>query len=525
MAFFGVEVKPGKPFSHRFEALRGRLHISHATLGTGSSTKRCLIQCNVGDKTPILLCSLTPERNDSCQLDLEFEEEDEVLFSVLGPHSVHLTGYYLGNAGGYGGDGHDTLSDSYGEDIAETESENSSFYDSDEDEYEDDFIDDDDETDSEMYPPGPPSSKRKTGVVIEEIVDEKPANSQADRKRLKKKTHVSDSDGENQQQIVVRRSNGILLSETEDEDGFPVNSHFKGKPDAEKAAAKEKFDKKGGKNKVEDVSDQPAGSKRKVDAIDQDENERVTKQQKDSSVQSMENEHETGEKSKKKKKKKQRVKEVENKGAESGDTSNDAPKDNAQIEVERSRSQHETGQELPNDKNIDTRQDDTEVKKKKKKKKSKAQKGANVGDVVETPKDSIENKEKKAESKRSPQVRSFSNGLVVEELKMGKADGKKASPGSKVSVHYIGKLKKNGKIFDSNIGKAPFKFRLGVGQVIKGWDVGVNGMRIGDKRKLTIPPSMGYTPPIFPHIYGAQKVGTIPPNAWLEFDVELVDVR
>ncbi|KAK9143694.1 hypothetical protein Syun_013094 [Stephania yunnanensis] len=233
----------------------------------------------------------------------------------------------------------------------------------------------------------------------------------------------------------------------------------------------------------------------------------------------MEIEHETGEKSKKKKKKKQQVKEVENKGAESDNKSDDVSKDNAQIEVERSHSQHETignGQELSNDKNIDTRQDNTEVKKnKKKKKKSKAQEGANVGDVVEADKNSIENKEKKAESKRSPQVRSFSNGLVVEEVKMGKADGKKASPGSKVSVHYIGKLKKNGKIFDSNVGKAPFKFRLGVGQVIKGWDVGVNGMRIGDKRKITIPPSMGY---------GAQKVGTIPPNAWLEFDVELVDV-
>ncbi|RVX08364.1 Peptidyl-prolyl cis-trans isomerase FKBP53 [Vitis vinifera] len=86
-----------------------------------------------------------------------------------------------------------------------------------------------------------------------------------------------------------------------------------------------------------------------------------------------------------------------------------------------------------------------------------------------------------------------------------------------VSVHYIGNLKKNGKIFDSNVGRAPFKFRLGVGQVIKGWDVGVNGMRVGDKRRLTIPPSMGY---------GDQGAGkTIPPNSWLVFDVELVAVN
>ncbi|KAJ1440095.1 FKBP-type peptidyl-prolyl cis-trans isomerase domain [Sesbania bispinosa] len=73
---------------------------------------------------------------------------------------------------------------------------------------------------------------------------------------------------------------------------------------------------------------------------------------------------------------------------------------------------------------------------------------------------------------------------------MGKPDGKRAAPGKKVSVKYIGKLKKDGKLFDSNVGRIPFKFRLG--QVIKGWEVGVNGMRVGDKRRITIPPSMGY---------------------------------
>ncbi|KAL8230200.1 hypothetical protein R6Q59_001422 [Mikania micrantha] len=100
---------------------------------------------------------------------------------------------------------------------------------------------------------------------------------------------------------------------------------------------------------------------------------------------------------------------------------------------------------------------------------------------------------------------------------MGKPNGKRADPGKKISMRYIGKLKKNGKIFDSNIGKAPFKFRLGVGQVIAGWDVGVKGMRVGDKRRLTIPPAMGY---------GAKGAGSaIPPNSWLVFDVELVDVN
>ncbi|XP_076938340.1 peptidyl-prolyl cis-trans isomerase FKBP53-like, partial [Bidens hawaiensis] len=123
----------------------------------------------------------------------------------------------------------------------------------------------------------------------------------------------------------------------------------------------------------------------------------------------------------------------------------------------------------------------------------------------------------KSASETKSQIRTFPNGLIVEELEMGKPNGKQATAGKKISMCYIGKLKKNGKIFDSNIGQAPFKFRLGVGQVISGWDVGVKGMRVGDKRRLTVPPSMGY---------GAKGAGSdIPPNAWLVFDVELIDVN
>ncbi|GBG74314.1 hypothetical protein CBR_g18725 [Chara braunii] len=119
-------------------------------------------------------------------------------------------------------------------------------------------------------------------------------------------------------------------------------------------------------------------------------------------------------------------------------------------------------------------------------------------------------------SEASLVVRQFPNGLEVRELKMGKPDGKLAKPGKTVLVNYIGKLP-NGKVFDSTVGKRPFAFRLGVGQVVKGWDIGVNGMRVGDKRQLRVPPSLGY---------GSQGVkGVIPPNSTLVFDVELVEVK
>lgn len=69
--------------------------VIQATLGTGSSTKKSILQCNVGDKKPVYLCSLLPEKFENCPLNLEFEEEDEVIFSVIGAHSIHLSGFFL----------------------------------------------------------------------------------------------------------------------------------------------------------------------------------------------------------------------------------------------------------------------------------------------------------------------------------------------------------------------------------------------------------------------------------------------
>ena len=67
-----------------------------ATLGSGKSSKKTIVQCNVGDKKPIYLCSLLPEKLENCALNLEFEEDEEVTFSVIGPHSIHLSGFFFG---------------------------------------------------------------------------------------------------------------------------------------------------------------------------------------------------------------------------------------------------------------------------------------------------------------------------------------------------------------------------------------------------------------------------------------------
>ena len=107
------------------------------------------------------------------------------------------------------------------------------------------------------------------------------------------------------------------------------------------------------------------------------------------------------------------------------------------------------------------------------------------------------------------------SGLEYWDIKKG--SGKLAEKGKKVSVHYTGWLT-DGKEFDSSRDAGePIQFNLGTGEVIKGWDEGIAGMKVGGKRQLKIPPALGYGPRGFG--------SSIPPNSTLVFDVELMDVK
>ncbi|MDP6593891.1 MAG: FKBP-type peptidyl-prolyl cis-trans isomerase [Candidatus Marinimicrobia bacterium] len=106
------------------------------------------------------------------------------------------------------------------------------------------------------------------------------------------------------------------------------------------------------------------------------------------------------------------------------------------------------------------------------------------------------------------------SGLKYVDMKVG--DGESPQAGQLVTVHYTGWLE-DGTKFDSSVDKnRPFEFTIGAGRVIKGWDEGVMTMKVGGKRKLTIPSELGY---------GARGIGPIPPNSTLIFEVELLAIR
>ena len=124
--------------------------------------------------------------------------------------------------------------------------------------------------------------------------------------------------------------------------------------------------------------------------------------------------------------------------------------------------------------------------------------------------------DKKKAGKGEPKVVTTASGLKYVDDVVG--TGAAPEKGKRVTVHYTGTLASNGQKFDSSVDRGqPFKFVIGVGQVIAGWDEGVMSMKVGGKRKLMIPSKLGY---------GARGAGgVIPPNADLNFDVELLGVE
>ncbi|EJS42514.1 fpr3p [Saccharomyces arboricola H-6] len=155
--------------------------------------------------------------------------------------------------------------------------------------------------------------------------------------------------------------------------------------------------------------------------------------------------------------------------------------------------------------------DEKEEEKKDEKKAKKVKKVEFKKDLEEGP--TKPKSQKEQGNKQKPKTKVLEGGIAIEERTVG--DGPQAKRGARVGMRYIGKLK-NGKIFDKNTSGKPFAFKLGRGEVIKGWDIGVAGMCVGGERRIVIPA---------PYAYGKQALPGIPANSELTFDVKLVSMK
>ncbi|CAN1791220.1 Peptidyl-prolyl cis-trans isomerase FKBP43 [Linum perenne] len=186
MAFWGAEVRPGRAVTH----VNGgpRLRVTQATLGksiNGNSGK-CSVTCIVGNKAPVKLCNLIPGTGETCQIHVEFDESDKVVFSVIGPMTVHLSGYFKQSGGRRRTE--DDESESYGEDIRSFESKRSSHPSEEEEALNDSFINDDD--------PGHMSATSASIDSVDESNKRRVKRKKAKHKRLRKAYTLVESDDE-----------------------------------------------------------------------------------------------------------------------------------------------------------------------------------------------------------------------------------------------------------------------------------------------------------------------------------------
>ncbi|KAK6162506.1 hypothetical protein DH2020_002347 [Rehmannia glutinosa] len=661
--------------------------LFQATLGIGEATKKTVVQCNVGNRSPMLLCVLLPTRTESCNLDLEFEEADDVVFSVIGPRSVYLTGYYVQRPG------------------------KGSSYGSDDDKYDNSFIDDDGfrvsprspilsskgkdeaipENDKPKVRMGRGKQLKKKYRLIEsdnddnthESEDEDGCSLSAFKSKRAVKTAVSD-DGEKITQLTVEtKADGACGMEPKQKvDDLDINGKLEGvtklpltEEGAEVGNEKNELPKEvetleeiivsnakvligdtiHANNAIDTVINQSlpmSNEKYQMQSFDltfkrsdvasihltalmgceisakpkKKRKERSMKEGKtcnaqtdneDRRVLEDDKKHEVeastnilinyfdefsfmitcssreidanylatppelgsvdGQKSKKRRnelqlegtliegideicrsilkddkfeqgllhadsltrdlpsangeyQEQQRLEEIcsEKIGTEHHDT----PEEDKSVQVllhadstkENLPAENGVSQEQQIDNNININPEllatDSQLKKKtKKKKKTQGERDLNMSMTNMTHSQETTPMEHEDQTTNAAPIlkRTLSNGLIIEELASGPPGGKVAVPGKKVKFYYTGMLKESGHVFDSDFAKTAFQFRLGDEEFIDGWNVGIDGMRVGDKRRLIIPPSMGF---------GDDGMGeNVPPNSWLVYDVELVGVR
>ncbi|KVH96863.1 Peptidyl-prolyl cis-trans isomerase, FKBP-type, partial [Cynara cardunculus var. scolymus] len=525
MSFWGIEVKPGKPYTHSSQNGSTRLRISQATLANGSATLKSLVQCNVGDKQPVYT-----------SLDTMLVTIDNQIYK-MNHEAMFLFLHYGGKR------------ESYGEDIANSETQESN-HNSDEDEYEDSFINDDE---PEPLTPSPISSSREDddGDCLK-----KKGNGNGGRKRLKKKYKSIESDDE------------MSVPEIEDEDDFPISSICKNnksqvseeKTDKETKGELDRVTKNNDMLKLDGVHSGILDSKDKVNVHLIDDKAKEKGDQTNMSVPSLAKVVPEG-RSKPKKKKQESTKEERATGPSSVDhpsvqvsltevktkkkKKENTKKGNAdkaddeghagplednmhQCKVESNSINHDVlaakDDKKPNDMGVDRSfevlasaevvpEKNSKLKKKRQGRSEVSTDGTDgnllAGNKQEDDQQAID-KGSGIDSKQLP------NGIQSEEKRV-KKKRRKTSKTQEVEENINMEVEKENEPSATQPEGKDKESESCDKEVMVGLNVGVDGMRVGDKRRLIIPPSMSS---------GYKGTGeNVPPNSWLVYDVEVTSIH
>jgi len=482
--FWGLVVKPGK----RYETeVQEPFRITKACLEpatAGGKVSSVFVECDNNEE--FIIANLNA-KNFNETIDLSFNEGEKICFKVDGPGTVHMTGNLLDDPPPDG---------MLGGDWSEEESEDS-----------------DDSVDESVA----------AGEKIKEV-SEKEA-----KKILKRKTEVP-KDGEKLKKAKLEEMDTTVdtsLGDLDDTDNFAEENDT----DDDEDDSDEESESDDENTTVGDTTAEMADT---TAASDEDE---------DSDDDSSEDEEEESKKSDSQPKEDQspsKKKTADTTAACNGDVK--TPKDKA-LETPKTSKDKKNKTPMPEGKTKDTevtngehktkkggdaktpkeniKTPKTDVKTPKEDVKTPKQEVKTPKQELKTPKQEAKTPKQEVKTPKDTQTpgktpkRTLKGGVQVEDLKEG--SGPECKPGNMVGMYYEGRLKSNNKKFDALKSGKPFKFKLGSGQVIKGWDVGVLGMKVGGKRKLTIPAQLGY---------GAQGAPPdIPGNATLVFDIECKFVK
>lgn len=488
--FFGLVVQPGKTYEQLNEL---PLRISMASIGPDENgkfgTKKTYLKFRSQDQE-FVICCLNPDKSETQLLDLSFEPGDELSFMTIGDCAVHLVGNYMLSD-------YPTMDDSDdNEDDSDSETEMSIL---------DQEIDSDEasEIDLKKFDNQKNSNFKKAHKAVtlgEDSEDGKESEASeggSDDSVFAEEDAWMDTDGDNDDEIseidLLRYAAGVKRKANGKSNSIP--------PAGKKAKIVEIVD-------AEEVKNETPFSSKTLSLPSPDSPEVKKNDTASTSI------NKKAEKQKRKKERKNAGKQVDEKKTDAHDSNIEKAPASTNGQVKKQAKEGNSAINFESAKAVAKHH-------------AKEQKASGAAfSAVESKVNGESSSPAKPEhtqaqggnqnvDAKQPKKKSFPSGLQFEDITVG--NGQRAKQGKRVAVRYIGKLVSNGKMFDANVDGNPFEFNLGKQEVIRGWEMSINGMHVGGTRKVIIPPALAYgskgSPP------------KIPPNATLEFEIKLLQVK